>query len=114
MFCRSTLIIACCVSFSALADIRPGDSSLTGYDIEQKQDQMQTGYKGETREMTLTLINAQGQESGRKLAFEGSEQRERREKTLIHFEYPPDVKGTALLTHERGAEDDDQWLYLPS
>jgi outer membrane lipoprotein-sorting protein len=114
MFRRLAVMFACTFPLAALADIRPGDPALTGQGIEQKQDQMQSGYKGETRVMTLTLINAQGQESVRKLSFQGVEEADRREKTVIHFEFPPDVKGTALLTHERGAEDDDQWLYLPA
>jgi len=112
---RKLMVVA---SFSfpliALAEIRPGDPALDGLAIEERQDQMQSGYKGETRFMTMILINAQGQESVRKLLFAGREDMNRREKTVVHFDFPPDVKGTALLTHEHGEQDDDQWLYLPS
>ena len=98
---------------SAFATIRPGDPKLTGEEIEKKQDRMQSGYSGETRDMTLTLINAQNAQSIRKVTFAGYEGNERREKTLITFVYPPDMKGSSLLTHEHGTDDDDQWLYLP-
>ena len=96
------------------AELRPADPSLNGYGIEAKQDEMQSHYVGEVRQMTLTLINAQGKESVRKLVFEGFEGVARRDKTKVTFTYPADMKGAALLTHENGEGDDDQWLYLPA
>jgi hypothetical protein len=35
-------------------------------------------------------------------------------KTLLIFEYPPDIAGTALLTHSQVGRDDDQWIFLPA
>jgi len=52
-------------------------------------------------------------QSVRKLTFAGFEGRDRQEKTRVTFTYPPDMKGSSLLTHEHGQEDDDQWLFLP-
>jgi len=75
---------------------------------------MQSGYVGETRQMTLTLISPQGEESVRKLAFEGFEGGNRHDKSLLRFTFPADMKGATLLTHEQGDGDDDQWLYLPA
>jgi len=98
----------------AHAELRPPAPGVEGIDIERKADEMQAGYIGESRSMTLTLINADGQESQRKLDFWGHEEPDRHDKTIVKFTYPPDIKDTALLTHENGAEDDDQWLYLPS
>ena len=114
MLHKLAVMMACTLPLGALAQVRPGEASLDGLAIEQKQDRMQSGYKGETRLMTLTLINAQGQESVRRLLFEGREHDERRDQTVIRFDFPPDLKGTALLTHEHGDQDDDQWLYLSS
>jgi hypothetical protein len=96
------------------ADMRPPSPGIEAIDIERKADEMQAGYIGESRKMTLTLINADGQESQRKLDFWGFEEPDRHDKTLVKFTFPPDIKGTTLLTYEKGAEDDDQWLYLPS
>ncbi len=98
----------------ASASLLPATPYLSGEEIEIKQDQMQTGYIGETRTMTLTLGNAQGEESVRKVAFEGYEGDGRKDKTVLRFTYPADLKGTSLLTYEQGDKDDDQWLYLPS
>lgn len=97
----------------ALASLRPPAQGLDGMEIERRQDAMQSGYVGEIRSMTLTLFNAQNEQSVRKLTFTGFEGRERQEKTLLTFTYPVDMKGSSLLTHEHGEADDDQWLYLP-
>jgi outer membrane lipoprotein-sorting protein len=96
------------------AELRPPAAGFTGLGLEQKQDQMQSGYTGETREMTLTLVSAQGEESVRKLRFEGQEGVNRHDRSLLRFSYPADMKGAMLLTHEQGDGDDDQWLYLPA
>jgi Outer membrane lipoprotein-sorting protein len=98
----------------AVATLRPPAAGLSGDEIERRQDKMQSGYVGESRTMTLTLINAQGVQSVRKLSFSGFEGDARRDKTLLTFNFPADMKGTVLLTHEQGDKDDDQWLYLPA
>jgi outer membrane lipoprotein-sorting protein len=96
------------------AELRPPQAGLTGQDIELKQDKMQSGYVGEIRDLTLTLVSPQGEESKRKLRFEGSEGTSRHDMTVLRFSYPADMKGASLLTHEQGDGDDDQWLYLPA
>lgn len=101
-------------SLPANADMRPPTPGIEAIDIERKADEIQAGYIGEFRKMTLTLINAEGRESQRKLDFWGHEEPDRHDKTLVRFSFPPDIKDTALLTYEKGAEDDDQWLYLPA
>ena len=34
--------------------------------------------------------------------------------SLVIFDTPADVKGTAFLSHTKKAGSDDQWLYLPA
>ncbi len=36
------------------------------------------------------------------------------DRSLLLFDSPPDVRGTALLTWTHKSGDDDQWLYLPA
>lgn len=110
-FLAATVMAAPLLAHAAL---RPADAATNGDEIEIRQDRMQNGYIGETRSMTLTLGNAQGEESVRKVLFEGFEGSARNDKTVLRFTYPADLKGTSLLTHEQGGQDDDQWLYLPS
>jgi hypothetical protein len=114
MFNKFFIAVVLAAPLLTSAAMRPADPAITGEEIEIRQDKMQSGYIGETRSMTLTLVNAQGEESVRKVDFEGFEGSSRRDKTVLRFTYPADLKGTALLTHEQGGGDDDQWLYLPS
>jgi hypothetical protein len=107
-------VLAATVATASAGSLTPPESSLTGEEIEIRQDKMQSGYGAETRELTMTLVNAQGEQSQRKLRFEGFEGADQRDRTILRFNYPADVKGTALLTHEQGAGDDDQWLFLPA
>lgn len=90
------------------------ETKLTGFMIEKKVDDLQSGYKGERRSITLIMRNAKGKESKRKLVFESREQRDGNNQTKLKFVYPPDTKGTTLLTHENGKQSDDKWLYLPA
>jgi outer membrane lipoprotein-sorting protein len=36
------------------------------------------------------------------------------DRTLVVFDQPADVKGSAVLTYSHASADDDQWLYLPA
>ncbi len=36
------------------------------------------------------------------------------ERTIVYFQSPPDLRGTALLTHAYAERDNEQWLYLPA
>ncbi len=36
------------------------------------------------------------------------------DKSILTFDRPRDLKGTAILTHTHKIEPDDQWLYLPA
>ncbi len=69
--------------------------------------------RSEEAEVAMILRDRGGRSVTRdvRMAFldpEGSETR-----SLIRFNSPPDVRGTAFLTHQKEG-DDDQWLYLPA
>jgi hypothetical protein len=102
------------VHVSAVGPADTAADQVKAREIEVRADALQKDYKAERREMTLTLINAQGQQSVRKVTYESLEGADRQDKTLISFAYPPDMKGVSLLTYEHTVGDDDQWLYLPS
>ena len=63
--------------------------------------------------MTMTLINARGQEKVRTMNMKVLEGKEE-DKSLMEFLTPADVKGTKFLSYEHIDKDDDQWLYLPA
>lgn len=74
------------------------------------------GFKGETSQMSLELIDAYGQKTMREMETKVFETKETNagDKSISTFLRPADVKGTKLLTWVFKEKDDDQWLYLPS
>jgi outer membrane lipoprotein-sorting protein len=62
----------------------------------------------------MILTNKQGQESKRSLENQTLELHDDGDKSLIVFNSPKDVEGTATLTFTHKSTADDQWLYLPS
>jgi outer membrane lipoprotein-sorting protein len=64
----------------------------------------------------MILKNRQGETSERELRMEGLEVPDPNDgdKTMVVFDEPRDVKGTALLTYTHIRQPDDQWLYLPA
>jgi outer membrane lipoprotein-sorting protein len=85
-----------------------------GLAIAQEADRRDSGYHDYRAEMTMLLRNKQGEESLRHMRTESMEVGGDGDKSLIVFDRPPDVKGTALLTYSHKQGDDDQWLYLPA
>ncbi len=109
---RRTLLIA------ALGLVTTGVSAETpeqkGLAIATKVDAFNDGYQGETSTMEMTLINAHGDRTTRKLTSEQIETKGDGDRSRIEFEWPADVKGTRMLTWTHKKGNDDQWLYLPA
>jgi len=85
-----------------------------GLEIALEADRRDTGFGDLMAELTMLLRNRHGEESVRYMRTRTLEVTEDGDKTLIIFDEPPDVKGTALLSFTHKAEPDDQWLYLPA
>ncbi len=83
-----------------------------GLNIFATQDEMDRGFQDSQASLTMTLINAAGLESQRKMVMLVREFQDEGDKTLITFKFPRDIKGTGLLTYEHLDKADDQWLYL--
>jgi len=64
--------------------------------------------------MKMLLRNRQGEESTRYIRVRTLEQLDDGDKSLIIFDQPADVKGTAFLSFTHRTGPDDQWLYLPA
>lgn len=90
------------------------DSQARGLAIAQEADRRDIGF-GDTRaDMTMVLKNAHGDSASRALRIRTLEQTDDGDKSLIIFDNPGDVKGTAFLSYTHKSGPDDQWLYLPS
>lgn len=85
-----------------------------GLQIAKLAEEADKGFKSTTVELNMTLKNKNGQTSERSLLNRTYELTEDGDKSLITFNSPKDVKGTATLTFTHKESADDQWLYLPS
>lgn len=85
-----------------------------GLAIAQEADERSTGFGDFTADMQMILMNKQGQKSERNVRIRTLEVKEDGDKTLVIFDTPRDVKGTAFLSFTHKVGDDDQWLYLPA
>ncbi len=85
-----------------------------GLAIAREAETRDTGFVDFTTNMRMVLKNKHGQESAREIRFRTLEVKGDGDKTLLIFDTPKDVKGTAFLTFSHKVGDDDQWLYLPA
>jgi len=87
---------------------------MKGLEIAMEADRRDTGYHDFSAQLTMLLRNKHGKESLRDMRTRSLEVDGDGDKTMIIFDQPRDVKGTALLTFSHKIEPDDQWLYLPA
>lgn len=85
-----------------------------GLRIAREVDRRDTGYHDFRAHLTMLLRNRQGEESLRDMRSRSLEVEGDGDKTMIIFDQPRDVEGTALLTYSHKVGPDDQWLYLPA
>ena len=99
-----------------LPDWIDSDSERQGYELAQRADNSDNGFGNSRVSATMILRNAAGQETTRELTFTTLEREDNSvgDKSVVVFHTPRDVEGTALLSHARILEPDDQWLYLPA
>jgi len=85
-----------------------------GLAIAREVDRRDTGFGDCTTDLLMILRNKHGQESKRVIRVRILEVEDDGDKSLVIFDSPRDVKGTAFLTFSHKVGDDDQWLYLPA
>lgn len=85
-----------------------------GLAIAIEADSRDTGWTDQIANMSMTLKNKQGDTSTRVMGITTLEVQGDGDKSLITFDNPKDVKGTAFLSHTHSLTPDDQWLYLPA
>ena len=105
LLCLLTLILM-------LTGTEIGFSEPTGLWVAQKMDERERGDDARLQ-MDMTLIDKRGRERHRKLViirkdFGG------KDKLLLKFAYPKDIKGTSFLVWEHKGRDNERFLYLPA
>lgn len=85
-----------------------------GRAIAVEADARDTGFGDSTADLVMILKNRHGQESTRRIRNRTLEVSGDGDKSLVIFDRPADIKGTAMLTFTHKVGHDDQWLYLPA
>lgn len=95
------------------SDLAPGPK---GRAIAYEASRRDAGFRDSIAEVTMKLIDAQGRERTRRLTWKTLEAVDAQDgdRSLTVFHEPPDIAGTALLSHTHIDRADDQWLYLPA
>ena len=87
-----------------------------GFEVAARSDRSDRGFGDSSVGMTMILRNAAGKETERTLSLTTLEVPDEQvgDKSLIVFDSPADIDGTALLSHAKILDPDDQWLFLPA
>ncbi|MEM8844770.1 MAG: outer membrane lipoprotein-sorting protein [Pseudomonadota bacterium] len=87
-----------------------------GYEIAKRSDHSDRGFSDSVVKLNMVLRNATGKESSRTLEIQTLEapNDDVGDKSLVIFDSPRDINGTALLSYAKIIDPDDQWLYLPA
>jgi outer membrane lipoprotein-sorting protein len=90
------------------------DFQAIGLVIAHEADNRDRGFGDFTADIQMVIKNREGDSSIRKLRIKAMETEHDGDKSLLIFDTPRDVRGTALLSYAHKKNDDDQWLYLPA
>ncbi|MEM1036764.1 MAG: outer membrane lipoprotein-sorting protein [Pseudomonadota bacterium] len=87
-----------------------------GFEIAERNDVSDAGFATSTVELTMTLADPSGRTTTRDLRIDTREKEGEGngDRSVTVFYSPRDVEGTALLTHSKVLESDNQWLFLPA
>ncbi len=121
---RQTRSIATTVALAAallaappLVDLgRAATDEERGFEVAARSDRSDRGFGDSEVELQMILRNAAGQKATRTMRIATLEipDEDVGDKSLVVFHSPKDIDGTALLSHAKILEPDNQWLYLPA
>jgi len=107
------LVLAAAASgFATLA--RAETLAEKGLAIAVETDKRDIGWGDSQAKLVMLLKNSQGQSAKRQMRMSLLEGKGAGDKSMIVFDWPKDIDGTALLTWSHKTGDDDQWLFLPA
>lgn len=110
----SVVIVLVMMVFAARVVAQDKTPEQRGLEIALEQDKRDVGFKDSQSTLTMILRNRHGEETTRELRNRTLEVDADGDKTLVIFDTPRDVKGTAFLSYTHKEGNDDQWLYLPA
>jgi outer membrane lipoprotein-sorting protein len=107
----STLILLSSLLLSSAYAETPEEKGLA---IANEADKRDTGWTDQIADMSMILKNKHGDSHTRTMKITTLEVIGDGDKSLLTFDNPKDVKGTAFLSYTHALTPDDQWLYLPA
>ena len=109
------LAVAISTSLASPSDAirNAGDPGAKGRAIIETAEAHGSGFNDVRAELKMILRDSSGREAVRRMRMRTLE-KPRGDWSLIVFDEPKDVEGTALLTHSYATRPDEQWLYLPA
>lgn len=109
------VLLSLIVSLSVLTKPAIADEAADkGLAIATEADQRDKGFGDNQSTLQMILRNKHGDQTTREMRNRTLEVTDDGDKSLIIFNDPADVKGTAFLSFSHKNADDDQWLYLPA
>ena len=112
----TSLVVALGMGISLAGHVTANTPESKGFEIAARSDRTDLGFGDSRVELQMVLRNAAGQESSRTLRISTLEKPDENvgDKSLVLFDTPRDIEGTALLSHAKILDPDDQWLFLPA
>lgn len=116
LFERKQYILLAIILFNPFNAYAEQSAEEKGFAIAAKSDRSDRGFSDNSVKLTMVLRNAAGKESSRTLEITTLEVPDENvgDKSLVIFDSPRDINGTALLSHAKIIDPDDQWLFLPA
>ena len=111
---KATLLLLITSLFAFGAPALADEAAEKGLAIAMEADLRDQGFVDSASTLQMTLRNKHGDETTRQMRRRALEVADDGDKSLIIFNDPADVKGTAFLSFSHKSGDDDQWLYLPA
>ncbi len=107
------LVISALLSIATVASEDPVSK---GEAVAREADRRDFGYGDTKAILVMVLEDRRGKKRERRLRISTLEVADENEgdKSLVIFDEPRDIKGTALLSYAHILEPDDQWLFLPA
>jgi len=111
-----TRVLPVLLAVSFATAVAAGTPEQRGFEVAARSDRSDRGFSDSVVDLKMILRNKAGKETTRSLKVSTLEvQNEQRgDKSLIVFDSPADIEGTALLSHAKILDPDDQWLFLPA
>jgi outer membrane lipoprotein-sorting protein len=113
---KATLALFGLVAVATTTTARALTPEEKGFEVSARSDRSDRGFGDSIVGLEMVLRNAAGKETTRSLTLRTLEVPDESvgDRSLIVFESPADIDGTALLSHAKILDPDDQWLYLPA